>query len=622
MFTTGTKILDQQRTLMDEAKIAQAAEWVEDELKIRTKDSLWFERLGYTFLAFGYPDEAITAFLQSKELPDKHLKSIRGLAEAYAAKGELGAAIEAIEPMVGELKPRGKNEGALAEDIAELLSALRLQAGWHLNSIPPNLEAAIALYREILDIDSGDHDSKWKLFKTLADANQSPDALELLRSSSVQPAHKTGDLDLLAEMLLNLKFENLNGLAHIETFDLVVSLTASDPISTLILEGLKRCIDLVHKQHDPVTLIRLLLLQGVAIFYYNLGKTAQKEAIIVWKKCCTMGFKILADNMTQLEVINGVSLAIRRICVYYDALARKGGRDAQEQLIDLQQFYSEAQKTYWTARIVRYALAAYYASSGAAEKARDLLRSEMTDGLFMLSDDDPENDFQGYYTIGEAALHSGDDLNALTAWSLLLPNDLDGDSDGDKDEDENSDEEDEEENADEEDEGEDEHADAGPANDSSSTSSKSSSASTAQSPETNGVIPKADGPTITTPEAKVRTGKLGNFCDGGCGTTWGYANDIYCCKICCDVQFDSRCLKELREGTLKRVICSHEHDFLHIPPFSDEEYQKVGKGNVRVGGTLVDGARQGGEIVPIADWLQSLHDQWGIPKGTSTWTFN
>ncbi|KEF52389.1 uncharacterized protein A1O9_11630 [Exophiala aquamarina CBS 119918] len=621
-YPTGTTILDQEHTFMDETKILQAADWVEDELKVRSKDSLWFERLGYTFLAFGYNDEAIAAFIQSKDLPDKHLRSIRGLAEAHAAKGELEPAIKAIDAMIGELRAQDKNEGALVDDKAELLSALRLQAGWNLKSEPPNLENAITLYQEILEIDARDHDSKWKLFKTLADAGLSADALELLRASSVQPAHKTGDLDRLAEMLLNLKFEDLGGLAHIETFDLVLSLTAGDPISTSILEGLKRCIELVHKENDATTLIRLLLLQGAAIFHYNPGRTEQKEAIVLWKKCCSTGFKILADVVSNLEVSHGVSLAIRRICVYYDTLARKGGHDTEEQLNELLQFYSEAQKVYWTARIVRYALAACYISSMATEKARDLLRSDMMDGLFLLSDDDPENDFQGYQTIGEAALHAGDDLNALTAWSLLLPDDIDGDEDrgGNADE-EDEDEEDEDENADKEDErghanDDDEEDGDEDADDSSSRASKNSSTSTAQSSEANDVTPNADGPTITiiTQEAKVRTGKLCSLCDGGCGTRWFYADDFYCCKICCDVQFDARCLKKLREGMLKRVICSPDHDFLHIPAFSDEDYQKVGKGNVRVGGMLVDGARQGGEIVPIADWLQSLRDQWGIPK--------
>jgi hypothetical protein len=621
VYPTGTTVVDQIVTTMDVSTISRAAEWVEEELKIKTKDSLWFERLGYTLLAVEFNDEAITAFQQSRDLPDRHLRSVRGLAEAYGAKGELALAIKEIDCVIEELRARGKNESALEEDRADLLLALRLKAGWHLKSEPPNRETAIALYREVLEIDPGDYGSQWKLFKALADSSYSTDALELLRAFSARPANKIGDLDQLAEMLLNFRFDDLDNVVNIETFDLVVSVTANDPISSSILENLKLCIDLAHKENNAAALIRLLLLQGVALFHYNFNSTDQKEAIISWKKCCSMGFKNFADlasNVNTVEMVAGVLLAVRRISIYYHGLAKKGGPDEQEHITELQEFYSVAQKHYWTAQPVRFALAAYHTSSQAPEKARDLLLNDMKTALDLLSDDDPDNDFQGYVAIAEAALHAGDDLNALTAWSLLLPDDVDEDEHpAEDDEVEHSDDEDEDEHPDNEDEGEhpDDEDEVEHADDSSSASSGCSSSSTANIPEVAVVIPKLDIPETNgvNLKSKLRTGKLGNVCDGGCGTVWPYADDFYSCKVCCDVQFESRCLNKLREGTLKRVICSPEHDWLHIPPFSDEEYHRVGKGNVLMGGTLVNGARQGGDIVPISDWLDTLRHQWGIP---------
>lgn len=56
----------------------------------------------------------------------------------------------------------------------------------------------------------------------------------------------------------------------------------------------------------------------------------------------------------------------------------------------------------------------------------------------------------------------------------------------------------------------------------------------------------------------------GYQCDGRCGTHWTYANDMYICKECHDVQFDERCLKLLRAGKLEQQVCSKTHEMLHV----------------------------------------------------------
>jgi len=613
-FPVGKAILDQAPSLLVMPQISRAADWVEEELKISSKDSLWYERLGYTYLDNYCFNGAISAFKKAKELPDRHLGCLRGLAVAYGKMRDLELAIETIGFVIAELRAQCKNEGASADDKDDLAEALRLQAGWYLDTTPPNLDIAVSLYREVVAIDPNDHDSKWKLFKALADSDHPTDAFELLQASSIQPADKAGDLDPLSEMLLNLNIEGLGDVVHIETFDLLVSLTASGPLSKLIMEGLERCVDLVYNRDNGADLVRLLLFQGVAMFRYNLGKPEQKGAAALWRKCCSMGLKEMASTG---EGFNALSIAIARLCVYYDALARRGGQDAQELLFELQQFYSEAQKDWWLARVVRCTIAAYYLTSGSTEKARDILRSEMADGLSMLSDDDPENDHLGYRGIGIAAIHAGDDLNALSAWSLLLPNDVDEDDEDGEEEEAEDEDKDGGESADGEDEEGLEHPEAEVTDDSSSTSSNSSPVSTAKSPPTNDVTVEEPELKLTVTPYEDRKVNPVVRCDGGCGMVWTYADDFYICKTCADIEFDFKCLEKLRAGTLKRVACSRDHDFLHLPPFSKEEYQKVGKGNVRVGGTLVDGTRQGGEIIPIADWLQSLRDEWDIPKETS-----
>lgn len=58
-------------------------------------------------------------------------------------------------------------------------------------------------------------------------------------------------------------------------------------------------------------------------------------------------------------------------------------------------------------------------------KAKKLLLADFNSAMALLSDDVECKDYQGYYSLAEILMRSGDDLNTLSAWSLLGPTDLD-----------------------------------------------------------------------------------------------------------------------------------------------------------------------------------------------------
>lgn len=97
-------------------------------------------------------------------------------------------------------------------------------------------------------------------------------------------------------------------------------------------------------------------------------------------------------------------------------------------------------------------------------------------------------------------------------------------------------------------------------------------------------------------------GPIRNQCDGRCGTIWTYANDIYICRECEDVQFDEGCLRKLQEGTLELQVCSKSHEMLHVPEYDEEKVKKIGKGNVMVGQ----------EVMAVEDWIQKIKQDWGF----------
>ena len=104
-------------------------------------------------------------------------------------------------------------------------------------------------------------------------------------------------------------------------------------------------------------------------------------------------------------------------------------------------------------------------------------------------------------------------------------------------------------------------------------------------------------------------------CDGRCGTTWPWAGDFHCCAYCVDLEFCLGCLNKLKEGKLKRFICSPSHRWLYVPILPDAEYEEIQtKKIVTVGGELVDGVRQGGEEMSEEDYFNGIRDDWGVAR--------
>ena len=288
----------------------------------------------------------------------------------------------------------------------------------------------------------------------------------------------------------------------------------------------------------------------------------------------------------------------------------------------------------------------YYALTGNFEKARVYFKKEMQCGLDLLSDEDPSNDWMGYLKLAETLMHFGDDLNALSAWSLLIPDDLkafpvdarkvnkpkqegiDEKEDEDRKSEHNcmrsSDERSKGEVAERdgpvvakhdngisetEGSGEEKHAEA---SEEAESDVKSEEVALKEgNPENYAVVAglKIEIPPTT---VRVRSGDIHGECDGRCNTRWSYADDMYCCKYCPDVQFDKACLDKLRAGTLNRQICGADHEFLHVPEWSDEAFWEVGFGHVRVDGEMVDEKRVGGEVVEIEQWLDRLREEGGV----------
>lgn len=220
--------------------------------------------------------------------------------------------------------------------------------------------------------------------------------------------------------------------------------------------------------------------------------------------------------------------------------ARRDPATAGQYLEHLEQMVSLKNTGYWDDETYPTRLISrWHTLQGEEQQAKDALRAHVKTYLDLLSDDDPLNDWQGYHGLAMHLMFAGQDADALAAWSLIVPlNDT----------------------------------------------------------EIENSIPEEGSPPI-----KLE-GPIRDRCDGGCGTRWTFADDIYVCRDCDWVEFDKGCLHQLREGTLVSQICQKDHEMLHVPAFDMTEREKIGAGNVRVGE----------QILPVQEWIQRIKMDWGI----------
>ncbi|KAF2009622.1 hypothetical protein BU24DRAFT_455567 [Aaosphaeria arxii CBS 175.79] len=131
-------------------------------------------------------------------------------------------------------------------------------------------------------------------------------------------------------------------------------------------------------------------------------------------------------------------------------------------------------------------------------------------------------------------------------------------------------------------------------------------AATTQPDEANNTEPTAAAPTEYTgpgPKAYLES----YHCDA-CEVVWEDMLDVrWACKNCLDVQLCSPCYEKLQLDALHPLICSKEHEFLHIPKFDHEAWQRSSALN---GMVLI----VGGKAVAGEDWIREFRDKWEVQQ--------
>ena len=528
-------------------RIVRAADWAENVVKI-PKDSLWYERLGYTYLHHTETEFSIKAFLSAKALPSCSWRVSEGLANAYAAKKNLDSALQEMEIVLAEL--RGKRERTTTEK-DELVKNLIKAATWQL----VNNTDAIEKLQEAMQLDEYEYGSHYEILQIFFRTGQGSEALKLLSELKMR-AGRDGSVTQLEAMLIEFSKWNYS----LSCFEMVFSAAKQHDIFQTILEIIERAITSAREREANLELADLLLCQGVALAGHSSEENRHESALTRW----TEGYALALESGYWYCA----RLAANFVFNYHFSKIRTEQTAAHEIEVHVEKVEAMALSTNSpeVAPRLRLMLASLYVRLEKHDAAQNLLLNDLKRGFDLLSDNDPENDYMGFRDIGSIMMHTGDDLNALSAWSLF-----------------------------------------GPMERRREYIAKEAKDSTEAPCE--GEI---------SPPSGNDTGYIPAYCNGRCsGQNLSWEESHWMCKVCYDIDFNDECFEKLQKGTLPLLTCSPDHEWLLVPSWTDE-YRATGRGRVRIGGELIDGKRVGGQIVPVEEWLDLVREKWGIDKPSLT----
>ena len=272
-------------------------------------------------------------------------------------------------------------------------------------------------------------------------------------------------------------------------------------------------------------------------------------------------------------------------------------------------------------------LGRYYRLAGDENRAKSVLSDRVRKIFQTWSPDEAAESWSSHLRLAHTFTALDDDVNALAAWRLLAPRlspakageTLDAKQDASKSndndnqiidqggwEDEDSNEEEQQATSGAED---DEESSVTASSEDKASGEESSTHEDDQSEEsedeegaesTDEVDNGAEDPEKVVP-GQLR-GWLHSFCDG-CGESWTYVDNIYCCKDCLDVQLEPNCYAALKAGKLDPEVCSSKHEFLHIPPFDEQEWRSLAERDM---------VKVGDATISRIEWLKGIKEQWGI----------
>lgn len=566
----------------DVKTINKVEAWFERELPNEVKDATWELNMSGIFILCGFGTEALHRGRAASKQEPQNWRANFAIANAYALEGpdhDLHLAIEEMSSVAATFKSNPaleiSNPGTFCDEILEPLGTWKTDLKQY-QSAMETYEEILARFPErsqtVLDI--------LQLFKVQDKISEINDFLYRLNTQ----VGKDGSSRLVS-LYNKFSYEE-----YIMFYDFL-SATLQDPqCMALVRDTLKTAIDVARSaQETTIALMELRFWYAYLLYHIVDCDSDHDDALAIWEE--NLDFQAVEPAMRSHRILTAQHIA--EAYLHRAKIVGFETQTARNLLARLEALPKYLDKDDILLLSINRLVARGYSLMGDEKTARKYLRGEVQTALELLSDDDVSNDWQGYRALALALTPLSDDKNALAAWSLMCPTTEFKDD----------------------------------ASSSASTSSINENEATAgaspqeeenhvkesiQTDNDTSLNTAAIAPNISPPEKHKYSshndtdGPMGNYCDGFCGRSWSFPDDMYFCKDCRDVQLDSSCYSKLKSGTLKfrKAHCHSSHEFLYVPVWDVEGLGKVDEGFVRVGR----------EVVTVREWLDGVKREWGFEK--------
>ncbi|KAJ5683311.1 hypothetical protein N7462_006476 [Penicillium macrosclerotiorum] len=525
---------------IEASQIFDTAEWAQRQIGLKSLGYEETRNLARTLREHGKYTEAIEQFKLASNFENDNWVAQWGLADCYAFQKEYDRAIEILEAVKKRIET---GEVAESEDArVDLPYISRDLAEW--NKEAGHSEQTLAIYEGLLRDNPDDCDTVLSLMMLFHQNENYPGLLEFLKSRKDSMEESSG-MDRWTQAFHahynNEEYhEALFALASAqENFDMVL-----DSYNVAATAAQKRYSEARNSgntsEEEFSRVCQALLMHNAALLSYkHAGHNVERTEFAI-----DQWMRVLQMDEREESYLSHVKTFVcnklARVCFQEARRDPATAGPYLEHLNEVAVFKSTGSLGWgYDGAYPTRLLARWHALQGDEQKAKDVLRAHVKLNMDILSDEDPLNDWQGYRGLAMHLMFAGQEADALAAWSLIVPVD-----------------------------------------DEKSEDSQSGDGSADK---------KLEGP-------------LRDVCDGDCDTKWTFSDDIYVCRDCDYMEFDERCLKKLREGTLGSFICDKDHEMMHVPAYDPAKRQRIGEGNVQVGE----------HILPIEEWLERIKADWAI----------
>lgn len=396
---------------LSKSDIDLVIDWAAAELELEEPDSLWRQGVAAVFARYRIWDAAIENFQIALELDNTAWAVYLRLAQIYRSQGRSDLAMEKLAYPIQEFR---NHETLIAENQRVYYSMHRLLGDCYEKQ--SQYDKAISLYQEVLKHNQEAWDLALSLIMSLNAQEKYSEIMEFIRALNGYWDPKFGGSRLT---------KMLHGLArHEECLKIFFHTAKVTNNLPLVMKAYKTAMDKAKENADQdlAYVVHSLSHQyGIALLYYG-GEGSSEDAARLWEQN-------LSDAMAGGAHVYFLYANLKRLCWVYLHNAKIAGwasavaKSNIEKLARLSINNMGADLLDFVDIDPTLALGRYFQLTHQRDEAMASVRPHIKIALDLLSDDDPTNDWQGYYKLARVLTHLNNDVNAQAAWSLIRPYD-------------------------------------------------------------------------------------------------------------------------------------------------------------------------------------------------------